>query len=218
MEADHVKQIDANGCLIVLEGIDGAGKTTQAGLLAERLASRGRNVRTFRCPDPETEIGRLARERVRRDGILPSYSLFALFSADRLDKAPQIRSLLARGHVVVFDRYSPSELAYGGAAGLPERWLEAVEEPMPRPDLVVLLDIDAEIAGERLLARSGHLDSFESDPKMQCDARAIYRRLAATQSGGTAWRALDANRTVEAVSQDVWAAVVPTLGDGVRPD
>lgn len=156
---------------VTFEGVDGSGKSTQARLLAERLAAEGRDVLAIREPGG-TALGERIRELLLGSGQVADWAEAALFAAARAQLVAEvIRPALERGAAVVCDRYLDSSLAYQGIArglGL-ERVLElnltAVDGLLPDRTFLLLLDPAAaaarrgastdriERAGEAFLAR-----------------------------------------------------------------
>ena len=132
------------GFLIVIEGIDGAGKSTQARVLQKRLEAMGFD--TITCREPTRgkwgrEIKKLAK---RSDSLLPKEEL-ALFVKDRKENVKKnLKPALARKKVIILDRYYFSTIAYQGAKGLdPARIKRMNEKFAVKPDLVFILDLDA---------------------------------------------------------------------------
>jgi dTMP kinase len=137
---------------ISFEGVDGSGKTTQARLLADRLAAEGRDVVATREPGG-TELGERIRELVLHSGEVSPWAEAALFAASRAQHVAEvIRPALERGAVVVCDRYIDSSLAYQGVArglGLDEVLelnLTAVGGLLPERTFLLLVDPAAGIA------------------------------------------------------------------------
>ena len=176
------------GAFIVLEGVDGAGTTTQVRLLAERLRARGLRVHTTAEPS-QGPIGKLLRRAlsgtlVEGDAPVPArpswQTLALLFAADRLDHlAREVEPELAAGAIVVCDRYDHSTLAYqsvggGGHAAMP--WLRELNRHARRPDLTLVLDVPAAVAAERRRARSGPSEIFDADD-LQARLAAFYAQL-----------------------------------------
>jgi dTMP kinase len=140
------------GLLLAFEGIDGAGKTTQARAAVEELRRRGFDAIYLREPTDGPHGARL-RELMAagREKISPREE-FELFLADRADDvAHNIRPALERGQIVCIDRYYPSSMAYQGALGLdPEEIRRANEAFAPRPDVILLFRVPAEVGTARI--------------------------------------------------------------------
>jgi len=165
------------GLLIAFEGIDGAGKTTQLGLLASRLEQRG--WRVLRTKEPtDGPHGRRLRESARA-GRLPADEELELFLRDRAEHVEHvIRPALARGEAVLVDRYVWSTAAYQGARGLDPSAILARNAAFPVPDLVVLLDVDPAVGVGRVRARDQRENLFEQLEALT-DARRIFLALVA---------------------------------------
>jgi dTMP kinase len=150
------------GLLIVLEGIDGTGKSTQAASLVGRLRRRGFPV-TSSAEPTRGRYGREIRRAARRAGSLTPAEELDLFLRDRGEHVDRIiRPALSRGRIVVLDRYYFSTIAYQGAKGLdPEMIRRANERFAPRPDLVFLLDLPARKGLGRIEGRGSRDLLFE---------------------------------------------------------
>ena len=149
------------GFLVVLEGIDGAGKSTQAKLLGERLTARGQRVVLSREPTMG-QWGKLLRESAQT-GRLSIEEEVELFLKDRREHVNElILPRLREGCVVIVDRYYFSTAAYQGARGLdPQELIRRNEEFAPEPDLLVLFDLPVEDGLSRVRARGDKADHFE---------------------------------------------------------
>lgn len=146
---------------IVLEGLDGAGTTTQTARLAKWLRSLGHSVHVTREPS-DGPIGRLIREMLRnRHGKVDPSAIALLFAADRLDHLTrEIHPNLSSGNVVISDRYLMSSLAYQGRNGnLP--WVEILNQRADAPDLTILLDVNPAVCLSRLAARGNEAELYE---------------------------------------------------------
>lgn len=165
------------GILIALEGIDGSGKSTQAAALASWLEANGREV--VRTKEPTNgPWGRRVRES-QRTGRLPAREELECFLNDRREHVRElIAPALARGAAVVVDRYYYSTVAYQGARGMDPAELLALNRAFaPRPDLVVLMDLDPADSLARVRGRSSGPDHFEALEDLSA-ARAIFLALA----------------------------------------
>jgi len=167
------------GRFIVLEGIDGSGTTTQAARLASALRRDGHRVVTTREPSAGP-VGKLLRDALRRRTRgLSDRALALLFAADRLHHlATVVEPALARGAVVLSDRYVLSSLAYQGMR-LPLAWVASLNEAARRPDLTLYLEVDPSTAGRRRRRRGGPVEIFDADPVQRAVARAYGRVIGA---------------------------------------
>ncbi len=140
------------GFLIALEGIDGSGKTTQAKLLVKWL--RGRGFDAYYTYEPTRGIfGRILRSMAYKRGVDPRMEAL-LFAADRLQHLEHvIEPLLARGLIVVSDRYLHSSLAYQSVTTGDQGWVEELNRFARRPDLGIYLDLGASESLSRLRKR-----------------------------------------------------------------
>lgn len=177
----------AGGLWITLEGGDGAGKTTQASLLERWLRDEGRTVVRTREPGG-TEVGVLIRDIVlhHRGDVAPRAEAL-LYAADRAHHvATLVRPALARGEIVIQDRYLDSSVAYQGAgrvldaAQIRDLSLWATEDALP--DLTVLLDLDPASARARLDADDKPFDRLESEQAdFHARVRQAFLELAAAE-------------------------------------
>lgn len=174
----------APGLWITLEGGDGSGKTTQAELLSEWLRGLGRVVVRTREPGG-TEVGVLIRDIVlHHRGEVDPRAEALLYAADRAQHvATVVRPALARGEVVLQDRYLDSSVAYQGAGRVLDaeevRGLSLWATEQALPDLTVLLDLDPALARARLDAADKPFDRLESEAAaFHTRVRAAYLALA----------------------------------------
>ena len=156
------------GVWITLEGGDGVGKTTQARMLEAWLGERGRTVVRTREPGG-TEVGELVRDIVlhHRGEIAPRAEAL-LYAADRAHHvATLVRPALARGEVVLQDRYLDSSVAYQGAGRVLDadevRRLSLWATEGALPDLTILLDLDPAVARRRMDASDRPFDRLEAE-------------------------------------------------------
>ncbi len=170
---------------IVMEGIDGAGKSTQARLLAEWFRGHGKEVVLTKEPT-DTAFGKLIRRLVLtggREGIIDGARISheaeaLLFAADRAEHVHKlIKPALKAGKVVISDRYFYSSLAYQWARGLDLEWLIDLNKFAIRPDLVILLDLPAKESMKRINGRSIKTE-FDKIAELQKKVRENYLKLA----------------------------------------
>lgn len=149
----------------VLEGVDGAGTTTQADKLAAHLATRGKVWRT--CEPSDAAVGSLIRRALHDTPPLSDRSLALLYAADRQEHVfgpDGIRERCLRGEPVVCDRYLFSSLAYQGSA-LSFDFVYELNAHFPLPEALIFLDTPLAIAARRMQTRNA-LDHLEQ-PNVQ---------------------------------------------------
>jgi dTMP kinase len=193
------------GVLVAFEGIDQSGKETQARRQRVRLEAAGFQVVEFDFPCYTTPI---AQEIARALAGERSYSpdvLQLLFIANRFEYKPRIAAALAKGAVVLCDRYQASSVAYGEAFGLDPAWLADSQRLLPQPDLTVLLDIAPATAAAR---KAANRDRFERDLGLLERVRDSYRRQAAHAR----WVVIDGERAPDEVEAAVRRAFQERLG------
>lgn len=207
------------GRFVVLEGLDGAGTTTQARILGERLRNAGRRVHVTAEPSAGP-VGALVRQVLTRrvagaDGSagFDPIALALLFAADRRDHvAVEIEPKLAEGAHVVCDRYTLSSLAYQGAQLGDTRWIADINRGAAAPDLVVFLRCRPEVAMRRRRAASLDREIFEVDAFQKRVAQAYDAAIARLRRSGDPIVEVDGEVPVAEVSAAVWAAVARVLG------
>jgi dTMP kinase len=193
------------GLLVVFEGLDQSGKQTQAERLRDRLEAAGRTVRLLSFPSYETHIGGEIGRALKGERDYAADTMQLLYVANRFEWKPEIERELAKGTVVVCDRYLASSIAYGEAFGLDGAWLSEIQRYLPQPDLTVLLDIEPQVSASR---KTADRDKYERDLALLARVRESYLRQAAA----TRWLRLDAGRDRDAVAADVFVAV-----SGLKP-
>ena len=188
------------GLLVVFEGLDQSGKQTQAERLRDRLTAAGRTVRLLSFPSYDTHIGAEIGRALKNERDYRADTMQLLYVANRFEWKPEIERELAKGTVVVCDRYLASSVAYGEAFGLDGQWLLEIQRYLPQPDLTVLLDIDPQVSASR---KTTDRDKYERDLALLGRVRESYMR----QASAPTWLRLDAGRDRDAVAADVFEAV-----------
>ncbi len=204
------------GLFITLEGPEGAGKSTNREYLAERLRAEGIDVVLTREPG-----GTPLAERIRELLLAPSdeamcadTELLLVFAARAQHLDQVIRPALARGAVVLCDRFTDATYAYqGGGRGLSQARIATLEtfvQGALRPDLTLVFDLPVEVGLARASAR-GRLDRFEQEGRAFFDAvRSTY--LERAQAQPQRYRLVDAAQTLEQVQVQL-DALLPQLLD-----
>jgi len=194
----------ASGKFITFEGIDGAGKSTHIGFVAELLRARGLTVVTTREPGG-TALGESLREILLHQKMHLETEALLMFAGRREHLAQVIEPALARGDWVISDRFTDATFAYqGGGRQLSLAKLDALEQwvhPDRQPDLTLLFDVPLEVARARLDAERS-LDKFEQEKADFFGAtRAEYLRRAAQFA--QRFRVLDSTRSIAEIQQDI---------------
>jgi len=190
--------------LIVIEGLDGAGKRTLGQGLQRAFEAGGRSVTTLAFPRyGDSVTADLASEALHgQHGDLADsvYAMAVLFALDRAGAKDQIAALCGAHDVVILDRYVASNAAYSAARlhqdgqGEVVTWVAELEFGrfgLPRPDRQILLDASVELAAQRARHRAEQesdraRDAYERDDGLQQRTGAVYAELAAADWGG-AW-------------------------------
>lgn len=213
--------MNKRGKFVVLEGIDGAGTTTQTAKLADRLRAHKTGVRTTFEPS-SGPLGSLARliltgRIVEPGGRAPGWATMALlFAADRMDHVEsEIEPFLATGGVVISDRYDASSLAYqsvmsGRDGEAAVEWIRTINQHAIRPDLTIVLDLPAETASTRREARGEAAQLYEQN-EMQRALAVFYRELH-TYLPQDRIAVIDASGSIEEVHERVFRAFQEACG------
>ncbi|KAH7885720.1 thymidylate kinase-domain-containing protein [Phlebopus sp. FC_14] len=195
------------GAFIVIEGLDRAGKSTQASTLLTRLQSQSSAV-LIKFPDRTTAIGKMIDAYLRSEVELDDRTIHLLFSANRWELASTIRTHLSAGTTVIADRYAFSGIAFSARKGLPYEWCRAPDIGLPSPDITLFLDISPQDARER----GGYGEErYEKEP-VQRGVKTVFERIGKemSQNGWGKWVVIDAGKDRERVAGDVWTAVQET--------
>jgi dTMP kinase len=185
-----VAEMPSRGLLVGIEGIDAAGKRTQSSLLEAWLRSRKVTVGTVSFPEYSTAIGAEIKGFLLGTRNYPPEVRHILFAANRWERKRALEGMLDRSEVVIVNRYTESNLAYGVANGLQLEWLTNLEVGLPRTDLVMVLDAPPSAFYDR---RNAKKDKYESDMGLQEKARAAYLDLG--QRFG--WKIIDASSGIQ---------------------
>lgn len=202
------------GRFLVIEGIDGAGTTTQARLLGERLKRAGRRVHVTAEPSGGP-VGALIRQvlsgRLRGkgpDGPFDADALALLFAADRLDHSrTEIAPALEAGIDVISDRYTLSSLAYQALTTGDPRWVATLNSRAPAPDVTILLKVVPEVAFARRASASHSREIFERAAFQRRVAAAYDKAVGLLRRKGERVEVIDGGAPPDAVSAAIDAVV-----------
>jgi dTMP kinase len=198
------------GILIVLEGIDGAGKSTQAEILMKRLQESGYDVVYFREPSAGKWGQEIKKKAAHPDSLSPEEEL-ELFLRDRKENVRKnLRPALKKKKIVILDRYYFSTIAYQGAKGIdPERIRITNEEFVVEPDLVFFLDVDPQAGLDRIKNRKKKDRLFERAEYL-VKVREIFRSFR-----GERFFHIDASKSKKEICAEIEKIVLDYLAQNI---
>lgn len=166
------------GRLVVFEGVDGAGKSTQLRLLAEELRARGADPLVTKEPTDGSWGQRIRAMARSGERVAPEEELRWFLEDRREHVATELAPALAAGRVVLCDRYTLSTVAYQGARGLdPAALLAAAEAEFPLPDLALLFEVDPGAGLARVASRGGIAEPAFEEVEYLSRVAAVFRSL-----------------------------------------
>jgi dTMP kinase len=180
------------GRIIVLEGIDKAGKGTQCKLLQNDIMKAGFNCKILDFPDYSTPIGK--EIRLFLDGRR-SYSnevQHMLLSVNRWEKKEEIEKMLQNGTIIIMDRYYQSNIVYGLSNGLDLNWLINLDKGLPKEDIVIILEIDPATSYKRV---NRNRDLFEKNLEFLSNVKQNYQKLSQVYN----WKIVNGEENVEKI-------------------
>ncbi|XP_071373667.1 thymidylate kinase isoform X1 [Centroberyx affinis] len=186
------------GALIVLEGVDKAGKTTQCNKLVQVLQQSGRPAEMMRFPDRTTTIGQLISAYLEKKSDLEDHTVHLLFSANRWELVPLMKKKLDQGTTLVIDRYAFSGAAFTSAKpGFCLDWCMKPDVGLPKPDLVMFLQLNPSEAALR--GQFGE-ERYETSVFQ----RAVQQKFEQLMKDPSVnWQVIDASQSVEDVHTDI---------------
>jgi dTMP kinase len=204
------------GLFLTFEGMDGSGKTTQMHRLAERLRATGRTVLETTEPGGPPiaqKIRRIVLDAANQE-LSPSAEILLYFASRAQNVDEWIQPALTRGEIVLSDRFTDSSLVYQGAGrGLGAEAVLALDRIACRglkPDLTILVDVDAEASLERARARNiaePHCETRMDDQSLEFHRKvhAAYHALA--QAEPERIKVVNGRQEIDAIERDVWQIV-----------
>ena len=191
--------------IIVIEGGDQAGKKTQTELLAKALKAIKLKTKVFSFPDYTTSIGKKIESYLTGKDKFPPQVIHCLLAANRWEKLDEIKKAISNNSVIIMNRYYQSNLIYGLVNGLPAKWLEHLDEGLPKADLVVILDVNQK---ESFSRKKQKRDKFEKNKNFSQKISKTYRKIAKMKK----WKVVNASMPKE----DVHKAIMKILSNKLR--
>lgn len=210
-----------NPPFVVIEGLDGAGTTTQTALLVERLQDAGQPAMSTHEPS-DGPVGVLIRQMLSKRIVTPSADgsvqpvgrevLALLFAADRLDHVEaKVAPALAAGKAVISDRYYHSSFAYQGDVDESDHfdidWVRTLNQRARTPDVTIFLEASVDLCLSRLSGR-GSRDIYETREKLERLERRYDQVMQALEGEGERIVRLDAGRSIDDLSDAIYSIVV----------
>ncbi len=191
--------------LVVFEGIDGSGKNTQINLLSEWLRDEGIEHIVTEEPCVDLPLGLLLKSLLRLHAKFDPETYVYLFAAERNEHVKKvILPALESGKLVICNRYYYSSFAYQAAMGADERLLVEINKKFPRPDLAILIDVEPEIAMQRIIGRTpANLRALFEEKTFLTKVRRNYLKVAELYG----MVVVDGNRDVRTVFNDIRSIV-----------
>ena len=191
--------------IVTFEVGDQAGKKTQSALLAKKLKSMKIKAKLFSFPDYSTPIGKEIDKYLHGKRKFPPQTIHTLLSANRWEKAEEIKKAQDKNSVLIMNRYAESNLVYGLTNGLKLSWLEGLDAGIPKSDLVIVLDVPQ---NESFKRKRQNRDKFEKNAKFSQTISRTYRKLAKKKR----WKIIDATQSKDDVHQDIMRVFSKKIG------
>jgi len=186
--------------IIVIEGGDQAGKKTQTKLLSKALTQRKIKNTTFSFPDYKTPVGNEILKFLNGTRKFPPQVIHCLLAANRWEKLEKILDAQSKNSVLIMNRYYQSNLVYGLANGMKQKWLENLDLGLPKADLVILLDVTQK---ESFRRKRTNRDKFEKNEEFLKKISKIYLTIAKNQN----WKIIDASKSKQEIHRDIMKVI-----------
>ena len=182
--------------IIVIEGGDQAGKLTQSKLLEKALKKRKVKTKLFHFPDYGTPVGKEIRQYLDGKRKFPPQVIHCLLAANRWEKLDKILAAQEKNSVLIMNRYYHSNLVYGLANGMKQKWLDNLDAGLPKADLVILLDVTQK---ESFRRQKTNRDKFEKNEEFLQKISKLYKTIAKKKR----WTIIDASKSKDKVHEDI---------------
>jgi dTMP kinase len=168
-----------NGKIVVIEGLDKSGKTTQSRLLYNFYSNNyPGQISLLNFPDYKTRIGKEIELFLHGKVNYTNEVKHILLSANRWEKKSEIEQLREKNKLLIINRYYQSNLVYGVANDMNFDWLFNLDKGLPKEDIVIVLDIDPSISYKRSIDNNFVMDEFEKNISFLGKVRNAYLNLA----------------------------------------
>ena len=191
--------------IIAIEGSDQAGKKTQTAMLAKALKSQKIKTTIFDFPDYSTVIGKEIDAYLHGKRKFPPEIIHYLYAANRWEKVEEIKKSAAKNSILIMNRYYHSNIVYGIANGLKEKWLESLDASVPKSNLVIVLDVSQT---ESFSRKKSKRDKFEKNKLFLKKISQIYRKLAKKHK----WKIIDASGTKQETHKEILKIIFKKIG------
>lgn len=199
--------------LCVIESIDGGGTETQTKLLKEFLEKKGKKIEFLKYPDYQGPIGNLIHEFLHKKFDFSPAVQFSLYATDMIKDKEKILDA-KKGKIVIADRYFTSTLAYqsmtkGFSLDKGLKFAEIFD--LPKPDLVIFLNVSPETSIKRKFKEKNSLDRHEEDKEFLGKVREGYLDLIKKKIFAKEWVIVDGEKSIEEVAKEIQKIVLEKL-------
>jgi len=191
--------------IVVIEGGDQAGKLTQSTMLEKALKKRKIKTKLFHFPDYKTPVGKEIRQYLNGKRKFPPQAIHCLLAANRWEKLGKILAAKEKNSVLIMNRYYHSNLVYGIANGMDQKWLENLDAGLPKADLVILLDVTQKESFRRQRTKR---DKFEKNEEFLRKISDIYRATARKKR----WKIIDASKSKKEIHEEIMRIFSKKIG------
>ena len=192
------------GQIIVLEGIDKAGKGTQCKILENDIKKAGFNCKILDFPDYSTPIGKEIRLFLDGRRSFSREVQHMLLSVNRWEKKEEIEQLLQSETIIIMDRYYQSNIVYGLSNGLDINWLINLDKGLPKENIVIILEIDPQTSYKRV---TDNRDLFEKNLEFLSNVTQNYQKLSQIYN----WKIVNGEETEEKIHLKISSLVKEKL-------
>ncbi|CAH1781094.1 unnamed protein product [Owenia fusiformis] len=191
------------GALIVFEGCDRCGKTTQCKKLVDALNRDGGKAEFMRFPERSTAIGQTISGYLEKKSELEDHAVHLLFSANRWELVPKMLRLLNSGTTLIVDRYAYSGVAFTGAKpGFDLQWCKQPDVGLPKPDQVLYLTLSPEEASKRAAFGTERYENTEFQERVAKNFEILKEHD---------WKIVNAGKSIEDLHGEIKSIVTQTV-------